>query len=277
MQDEKVTLHPWPRPEGLTGATVWAAVVGELTGYGTSSRASVSAAFHPHLITRGHGTFDLVHGEVTIGPGDMFCLWPGVEHAFREDPDDPWHFYWMRLEGEGAEEMVRTMGYSPTDRVGRPGEPERAIRCFHDLFECYGQSPPADPYRALALLFDLAASCRAPGPVAAGRDPSARLVEEAKGLLESLLDTGINVTGLAERLNVSRQTLLAAFRQELDVTPVDYIQTIRLQRAKQLLACSDLKISAVAGACGYGNEKYFYRRFRELTGRTPGEWRAAHS
>lgn len=277
MPDEELTIHPWPRPAPLAGAPVWCAVLGQLTGYGNSSRTSVSAGFHPHLVTRGHGTFDSARRVVEVGPGDLFCLWPGVAHSFREDPDDPWRFYWMRLEGEGAEDMARDMGYAPADRVHRPGDPERAIRCFRDLFRCYSQRENRDPYEALSLLYELVAACRGPGPAASRRSPRAHLVEEAKALVESLLDTGINVSGLAERLNVSRQALLAAFRQEAGVTPVDYIQTMRVGRAKQLLERTDLKVSAVAHSCGYGHEKYFYRRFRELAGCTPGEWRSRHA
>ncbi|MGD2174314.1 MAG: AraC family transcriptional regulator [Candidatus Brocadiaceae bacterium] len=276
MASEEVVAHAWPRPEGLQATTVWAATVGELTGYGTSLRSAVLDAVYPHLVTRGRGTFTSRNGTHEVGPGDMFCVWPGIQHEFYERADDPWHFYWMRLDGEGAEALARSLGFSETRQVTRPGEPERAILLCRRLFECYARRDRRDPYRPLSLLFQLVSACRRPGQEGDRSSPGRRLVEEARVLLVSLLDTGINVSGLAERLHVSRQTLLAAFREELDVAPIDYIQSMRLERAKRLLVTTHLKISAVAHASGYGHEKYFYRRFRELTGRTPGAWRSAH-
>jgi transcriptional regulator GlxA family with amidase domain len=183
----------------------------------------------------------------------------------------------MKLAGEGAEPLARDLGFSPSRQTLRPAEPERAIRCFQAIFECYARREDREPYRALSLLFELVSACRGFAATPGNGRSRERLASEARALLESLLDTGINVSGLADRLHVSRQALLAAFRQELGVTPIDYIQSMRLERAKRLLAKTDLKVSAVARACGYGNEKYFYRRFRELTGHTPGEWRSEHS
>jgi AraC-like DNA-binding protein len=246
-------------------------VVGDLTGYGRSSRTAVPETFNPHLITSGHGTFEGPEGKVTIGPGDAFCLWPGVPHDFREDPDDSWHFYWMRMEGEQTEDVARAMGFAPDRRVRRPEDPDRAIRAFQALFEHYA-ADDRDAYRAASLFFEFVAACRKPEPRAA-RNTDRRLVQEARALVESLLETGLNVSVLADHLHVTRQALLAAFKAELDTTPTEYIQQARLERAQRLLAETELKIGAVSRACGYGNEKYFYRRFRELTSHTPGEWR----
>ena len=76
---------------------------------------------------------------------------------------------------------------------------------------------------------------------------------------------------------MTRQALLAAFKTEMGVTPLEYIQHKRLDQSKRLLTETNLKIAAVSRACGYGNEKYFYRRFRKLTTHTPGQWRNEHS
>ncbi len=275
MPDEKVVAHAWPLPEGLETATVWAGVVGELTGYGASRRSAVRDVVYPHLVTRGRGIFTSRSGSFEVGPGDMFCIWPGIAHEFHEHPHEPWHFYWMRLQGGGAEAFGHSLGFSSTCPTCRPAEPARAIRCWQQMFELYSRHERGDPYRALSLLFELVSACRHVGESCEDGDRQRRLVQEARALLESLLDTGINVAALADRLHVSRQRLLRAFREELDVTPVDCIQQMRLQRAKRLLAKTGLKVSAVARACGYGNEKYFYRRFRELTGQTPAKWRSS--
>ncbi len=270
---EKVVAHPWPRPEFVDASLPWPRTVGELVGFGQSRRANVQPVPIPHLVTRGRGTFRCPSGETTIGPGDMFCIWPGIAHEFFESPEDPWHFYWMALDGPGACPLAGAMGFSGDRQTARPAHADRAIGAFGKLFRYCARRDDREPFRALSMLFELVSACRGVGPVAARRDEASRIVEESKALLESLLAAGINVAGLAERLQVSRQRLGAAFREVLEATPSEYIQAMRIERACRLLRATDLKVSAVARACGYGHEKYFHRHFKNRTGQTPAAFR----
>lgn len=273
---ERVVAHPWPRDADTGFAGVWASIVGELHGFGRSRRRNVGPMFSPHLITRGRGTFQGPEGAARVGPGDVMCVWRGIEHDFYEDPDDPWHFYWMRLEGEAAEAILHRIGFSPDRRVGRPAKPERAVRAYRRLFEHYADRSARNPLVAASLLFELFAHLGRSDRDAEPLHPDQRLVAEARTLLEDLLSTGINVTGLAERLGVTRQHLTEAFRTHLRTPPAAYIQTRRIALAKHLLRSTQLKTGAVARACGYSYDKYFYRRFREFVGQTPTEWRQTH-
>ena len=47
----------------------------------------------------------------------------------------------------------------------------------------------------------------------------------------------------------------------------------RIERAKSLLMLTDLTARQIAVACGYENETHFSRQFRQITGKTPGEYR----
>jgi transcriptional regulator GlxA family with amidase domain len=98
-------------------------------------------------------------------------------------------------------------------------------------------------------------------------------VDDAKALMEAMLETGLNVAGLSAHLGVSRNHLLAAFQQEAGASPIAYLRAARLRRAKELLAGTTHSLAAIAAACGYGHVKYFLRCFRDAEGITPGAWR----
>ena len=57
------------------------------------------------------------------------------------------------------------------------------------------------------------------------------------------------------------------------MTYIDYIQYIRMEEAKKLLALPHLKIYEVAEKIGYGDYKYFAIQFRKRVGVTPKEYR----
>ena len=55
--------------------------------------------------------------------------------------------------------------------------------------------------------------------------------------------------------------------------PLDFIKTIRLKRAAQLLEKSQLSIAEIAYEVGFNNPKYFARTFKKRTGMTPTQYR----
>ena len=54
-----------------------------------------------------------------------------------------------------------------------------------------------------------------------------------------------------------------------------YLTNLRIERAKELLAHSDLRAADIAEAVGYNDPHYFYEIFKKKTGQTPGAYRDA--
>ncbi len=272
MRVEEVTSHPWPRPEPPPGASVWPDLVGRLVGYGSSRRAAVRPYVIPHLILRGSGTFRSEAGTFPVTAGDMFTLWPGVAHEFWESPEDPWQFYWMRLSGPGSEPLGRAWGFGPERPVRPAASVERSIQVFGEMFRYWGRPERRDPFTGLSLLFELVAASSG-RQTATGDDPAQQLVRRCQATIDSLIETDLNVNQLAELVGTARSTLWRAFRDVLGITVVEYIRRARIERGKQLLAHTTLKVSAIAPLCGFRDPKYFQHCFRQQEGVSPGRWR----
>ncbi len=273
MVKEDLTVHPWLLDKVPAGSVFWARVLGHLQTYGESRRENIPEAYHPHLIIDGKGTFTNTHGSFSIERGDMFCLFPDVTHDFWEDPDDPYSFYWMRLSGGGCEEFVKHWGMTPEEPVLHTPSPTLAIKAFKAAFDYWGRSE-RDVFEGMALLNHLVAVSRKQPPRRTDADrPASEIVAQANMLMESLLETGLNVTELAGHLGVNRSTLWRVFQKETGRTPIQALNALRLQRARNLLRATDHKIAAIAAMCGFHDEKYFIRIFREHHGRPPGRYR----
>jgi transcriptional regulator GlxA family with amidase domain len=61
------------------------------------------------------------------------------------------------------------------------------------------------------------------------------------------------------------------------MTPLAYIQQVRVERAKALLESSDLPVDAVSWKIGYEDAAFFNRLFKRTTGLTPGAYRRMFS
>ena len=84
----------------------------------------------------------------------------------------------------------------------------------------------------------------------------------------------IDVGDILRHVGISRTALDKRFLKALGHTPHEEIRRIRLKRARELLAESDLKLEIIAERCGFRHGEYLGAVFRGEFGQTPGEFRA---
>ena len=78
---------------------------------------------------------------------------------------------------------------------------------------------------------------------------------------------------LSEHVSLNRNYLIRIFKQQLNMTPNEYIQETRLFYARELLLNSQLSIQEIADACGFQSCAYFSKVFKARIQTTPSEYR----
>ncbi len=114
-------------------------------------------------------------------------------------------------------------------------------------------------------------------PGLAGWRGTANTVRRALDLItEGGLSEG-NVDALAARVGVGSRHLRRLFEEHVGTSPIDVAQSHRLLFAKKLLSETQLKVSDIAFAAGFGSVRRFNTAIREAYGRTPRELRGPRS
>jgi len=85
--------------------------------------------------------------------------------------------------------------------------------------------------------------------------------------------TPIRVSAVLRAVPVSRSWLERRFQASLGRSPAEEIRRVRVERAKQLLAETDLPVPEVAAASGFGSREYLAYAFKRATDLTPREFR----
>ena len=100
--------------------------------------------------------------------------------------------------------------------------------------------------------------------------------EKAMRLIETIrrmaTDT-VTIPELAKEFGLAVRTIELRFKEATGHSIRDEIQSLRLERAKVLLAQPRIKMSEVAAASGYPSLLAFRKTFKRLTGAAPGKWR----
>jgi len=81
------------------------------------------------------------------------------------------------------------------------------------------------------------------------------------------------VAEMAHRAGLNARTFARRFRSASGYDPLDYVQTLRIEEAKQLLETDELDIEEVGVAVGYQDPTSFRRLFKRKTGLTPAAYR----
>jgi transcriptional regulator GlxA family with amidase domain len=91
--------------------------------------------------------------------------------------------------------------------------------------------------------------------------------------LEGIIDQPTRIAEVAEFLGMGRNTFTRRFKDETGITPSDYLQQLRLEKARRLLAGTNIPVYQVARRCGSRSAKTFATQFRKHTGLSPREYR----
>lgn len=99
------------------------------------------------------------------------------------------------------------------------------------------------------------------------------VIERARSWLGKRLDQPWTVQALARHCHTSERTLLRRFKDVTGVGPVQYVQQLRVDRAKALLESTLLSLEEIAGRCGYQDASTLHKVFTRWANVTPGEYR----
>ena len=76
---------------------------------------------------------------------------------------------------------------------------------------------------------------------------------------------------------MSTSHFIRTFKTQVGYSPLAYQTRLRIERAKDLLQATDLRVSEIAQRIGYQNPMYFSSTFKKHTGMTPLEYREKSS
>lgn len=101
-----------------------------------------------------------------------------------------------------------------------------------------------------------------------------RLVRMAKDIIyDKYGDSLLSVSYIADELDVSTAYLSSLFKIETGENLVKFITRYRIERSKELLRQSNMKVSDIAGKVGYINVSYYTSIFRNQAGMSPLQYR----
>ena len=212
------------------------------------------------VYTKGHGLLHLGETRIPFSPGTIVILPPGHPHISLSEEE----FGRIFISGDFASLLPLTR---PTVVNDTPeGDGILLARLL------YRNRLRGTDYLT-ALLSTLLSYLRDSTEGEGVRDPAVRTITNA--ITEGFFDPRLDLGGLLRESGYSEDYIRARFKRATGKTPVQYLTETRISHACLLIDMyrDTLSLSEIATRCGFTDYLYFSRRFREVMGMPPQEYR----
>ena len=212
-------------------------------------------------------------GEATIQKGDVFLLFPGVEHHYFPNPDTGWHEYWVGFSGSHPKRLLKNGVINSLRPVYHIGLNQDILADFEGIIQLCRQQTPGFQILLGAIILQLLAHLRVAETVYEGHDYDRELIDRARKAMRDNIYEDIQVKDIACECGVGYTTLLEIFKKYTGMTPYQYFLQLRMHLAKELLSERSVAVKEIAARLNFENQYYFSRIFKKKTGMPPTMWR----
>ncbi|GAA2110555.1 hypothetical protein GCM10009780_65650 [Actinomadura alba] len=212
--------------------------------------------------------------RVSLAPGTLLLVRPGMRDAFNWDPHRPTRHAYVHF--GLTRPVAEDSGWPLVRDLGGRHDPMGAL-CQYLLW--LGTTcPPGwqdlarETLRLLLLTF-VTGPAPADGRPAALPEPIVAMMRAVRDQWSDGRARPMSLRQLASAAEVSTSTLCRIFRRQFGVGPVAALELLRLARAEPLLWMSNLSLQSIAVQCGFADAYHFSRRFRTTYGIAPSSFR----
>ncbi|MGI6744016.1 MAG: AraC family transcriptional regulator [Eubacteriales bacterium] len=223
-----------------------------------------------------------------VSPGDLLFINPRhIHHAYRKDHGEVYAIVWdlniLKIPIENnpnnllINDIINNKKQFSVRHAYESDLNNELLPYVNTITECsnrqvkYGE----ESYRILSCLFAILALCCKRNCFTAVHDEipnSMHYIMKILDYIDNHYMDNLTADTLSHNLNLSPTYLYSLFRKCLGLTPLNYIHSIRLKKAQQLLEQGN-SVTWVSSMVGFNNVSYFIKLFKNATGMTPFQWR----
>ena len=236
----------------------------------------------------GNGWYRVGSREHQVGAGQFFILPPGVPHAYGAAPAGSWTIYWIHFSGAHAAIYAQGMQGPQKISVATDSRIMDRIGIFEEILTTLSSGTSLEELRyASALLHHFLASMRYLGQFrqsrhadvaeAEGTVPASGLAicQAAVHFMQENVENRLALQQVLAYTGYSQSHFSALFRRHMGLSPLAYFNRLKVERACQLLAETNLKVNQICHKVGIEDQYYFSRLFAKAKGMSPTEYRTS--
>jgi AraC-like DNA-binding protein len=229
-----------------------------------------------HYIISGKGVLTVNGKSYALKGGEGFHLSPTDVVYYEADEKEPWEYIWVCFGGnlvKGIMDNVAIDSQNPTFKDKDSGE---MATLFANL-RAASMSENTPNLLSVGNLYILLAYFAKEFPAERGRKQgNGDYFHEMIRFVQSEFTRDITVEEVAEKIGFDRTSVYRIFKKNIGMSPIQYIEGLRIGYACELIKQGKMSLSKVASMVGFNQYEWFLKVFTRMLGVLPGEFLAAY-
>ena len=233
-----------------------------------------------HYIISGSGHFYDTKGQRVhrLNAGQGFLISPDMICSYEADEKDPWTYIWVEFDGLKTEHFLRQAGLSRQQPIFSQKSAPTLSPVYREMTAILENHQA----KSTLIIGHLYLFVYALMEESLTRSDSKHdeikefYIREAINFIERNFEKPISVDDLAQQCNLNRHYFSRLFKEQVNISPQQFIIQYRLSEACELLKNTNKTLQEIAEAVGYSNQFNFSTAFKRHYQQSPTKWRREH-
>lgn len=225
-----------------------------------------------HYVLSGKGTVVINSSKYNLTKGDGFFASPDDVVYYYADQIDPWEYRWVGFTGSKAKNIMDYTSISKTNIYTYTKDKyfEQQLKQIYEfsLIETAGNCF----LTGQLYLFLGGVIQRFQKELDEKTTLGKMYVDKAVEYIQTHYSGNCSLMDISKRVGLNRTYIYKLFIRHLGISPTDYIEELRINRACELLKTRHVLIMEAAAAVGYSDQFYFSKVFKKKIGMSPKEY-----
>jgi len=290
--DEKLLPKAW---EGLLNSSDFLPVIVKTLERIQDKTWSMEPNIHENYemvyMKKGFAVFEISGQKVELGPNDIIIIKPLQYHKFSVKSENGCEFIVLnftfenRINGEYSQiPMEDFLNFVSSKETGpyialKVSPKNEIVVLMNRILKERESSEPGSEFLNYLLIMELfvllsrALKMEWENSIKTKSPKLKELIGIAINFIHNNFERDISLGDIAKFVFLSPSYFTRAFKEETGMSPINYLLKVRIERAKELLADTSLKISDIALNVGFSNQQRFNEMFKKYAGVTPLQYR----
>lgn len=215
----------------------------------------------------GYGSVIINNKEFSVSPQDCYVLFPGDTVTHTADSKEPRKGYWCALDGLELGYIFKEARISSESPFAPKELFEELCTCVKNMVREWGNGDAGEGMRETAWIYQFLGILMKNQKSTAYDDR----IERAIGLMETKYSEPLSIERIAKEVGLERSYFTVLFKEKTAVPPHQYLTTLRISKARNLIEKEGCSITQAAIATGL-DPSNFARIFKRIIGKSPREY-----
>jgi AraC-like DNA-binding protein len=227
-----------------------------------------------HFVLKGSGVFYVNGKSYKIKENQGFLICPNIVTYYEADNEEPWVYTWVGFKGIKAENYLKLANLDQENPVFECAEVDFVKKCFEDMRKAtelrYGRELRL---QGLLIMFLSELIEEVGKNVIINSNYKELYIKKSMLFVETNYSSKLSISEMAKSVGLNKNYFSTFFRENMGVTPQQYIIEYRINKACELMSNQGLTIGDISRSVGYDDTLGFSKIFKKEKGMSPKKYR----